>query len=406
MNKPELLSPAGDREKLVMAVEYGADAVYLAGTAFGMRASAGNFSPEELGRAVAFCHSRGVKVHVTCNTMPRNGELPRLPAFLSELDGLGADAVIVADPGVLRLARRYAPRVPIHVSTQANVINYESARAWHDMGAARIVLAREMSLPEIGELRAKTPKGLELEAFVHGSMCVSWSGRCLLSACMTGRDANRGACAQPCRYRYALMEETRPGEYYPVFEDEGGTYVFNSMDLCMIDHVSELAEAGVCSLKIEGRAKSAYYAAVLTQAYRMAVDAAAEGRPLSPVWREEVEKVSHRPYHTGFYFGSGQARQHTADSRYIREWDVAAVVTGCDGDGNAEVSQRNRFQTGDRLELVGPGLEPVSFTAGELRDEDGEAVPAAPHPLMKVRLRLPVPAPEYSVLRRAASGGY
>lgn len=405
MIRPELLAPAGDMEKLVMAVEYGADAVYLAGEAFGMRASAGNFSPEELERAVAYCHGRGVRVHVACNTMPRNGELSGLPEFLEKAERLGADALIAADPGVLRLAREYAPHVPIHVSTQANVINYESARVWYGLGAKRVILAREMSLSEIAELRAKTPPELELEAFVHGSMCVSWSGRCLLSACMTGRDANRGACAQPCRYQYALMEETRPGEYYPVFEDGGGTYIFNSMDLCMIDHVARLAETGVCSLKIEGRGKSAYYAAVVTQAYRMAVDAAAEGRLLSPVWRAELDKVSHRPYHTGFYFG-GEARQHTADSRYIREWDVAAVVTACDGEGNAEVSQRNRFQTGDRLELVGPGVEPVSFEAGELFGEDGERIGAAPHPQMTARLRLPVPAPKYSLLRRPVSGGY
>ena len=257
----ELLAPAGDMERLHMAVAYGADAVYLAGSAFGMRSFAGNFTPEELKAAVALCHGHGVRVHVTCNTMPRNDEAARLPQWLEYLNEVGVDAVILADVGVLSLAKRYAPRVQCHISTQASIVNYQSARAWHELGASRVILARELSLDEIREIRAKAPKELEMEAFAHGAMCVSYSGRCLLSNYMTGRDSNRGACAQPCRYQYALMEEKRPGEYFPVFEENGETYILNSRDMCMIDHVGELMEAGLDSIKLEGRAKSAYYAA-------------------------------------------------------------------------------------------------------------------------------------------------
>ncbi len=287
----ELLAPAGDMERLHMAVAYGADAVYLAGSAFGMRSFAGNFTPEELKAAVALCHGHGVRVHVTCNTMPRNDEAARLPQWLEYLNEVGVDAVILADVGVLSLAKRYAPRVQCHISTQASIVNYQSARAWHDLGASRVILARELSLDEIREIRAKTPPELEMEAFAHGAMCVSYSGRCLLSNYMTGRDSNRGQCAQPCRYQYALMEEKRPGEYFPVFEENGETYILNSRDMCMIDHVGELMDAGLDSLKIEGRAKSAYYAAIVTGAYRHAIDAAAAGLPLDPVWRDEVEHI-------------------------------------------------------------------------------------------------------------------
>ena len=272
---PELLAPAGDMERLHMAVLYGADAVYLAGESFGMRSFAGNFSPEELPRAVRFAHSRGVRVHVTVNTMPRNGEMEGLPAWLELLDAAGVDALIAADLGTFTLAGRYAPRCERHVSTQVSVANYECAAAWYDLGAKRVILARELSLEEIRTIRERTPADLELEAFVHGAMCVSYSGRCLLSNYMTGRDSNRGACAQPCRYQYYLMEEKRPGEFFPVFEDAWGTYIMNSRDMCMIDHIGELMDAGLTSLKIEGRAKSAYYAAIVTGAYRHAIDAAA-----------------------------------------------------------------------------------------------------------------------------------
>lgn len=398
--KIELLAPAGDMERLEMAVAYGADAVYLAGTAFGMRSFAGNFTPEELKRAVDLCHKKGVRVHVTCNTMPRNDEVARLPEWLTYLDQVGVDAVILADVGVMALAGKYAPHVQRHISTQASIVNYETARAWHDLGADRVILARELSLDEIREIRAKTPPELELEAFAHGAMCVSYSGRCLLSNYMTGRDSNRGACAQLCRYQYALMEEKRPGEYFPVYEDEKGTYIMNSRDMCTIDHVAQLMDAGLDSLKLEGRAKSAYYAAIVTGAYRHAIDAALAGQPLDPVWRDEVEHISHRHYSTGFYFG--QPGQFTEDSRYIRDWQIVAKVRSCTPDGRAVLTLNNKFSVGDQLELVGPGLRPCPVTVEALWDEDGERLDQVRKPQMVFQLDLPCQAPPLSLLRRRA----
>ena len=398
----ELLAPAGDMERLRMSLAYGADAVYLAGTDFGMRSFAGNFTPEELKQAVALCHSRGVAVHVTCNTMPRNGEIARLPEWLEYLQEVGVDAAILADVGVLSLLKKHAPKLKAHISTQASVSNYQAAAAWYELGASRVILARELSLDEIREIRAKAPRELEIEAFVHGAMCVSYSGRCLLSNYMTGRDASRGACAQPCRYQYALMEEKRPGEYFPIGEDEGGAYILNSRDMCMIDHIPELIDTGLDSLKIEGRAKSAYYAAVVTGAYRHAIDAALEGRPLDPVWRDEVEKVSHRPYSTGFYFG--EPGQHTSHSRYVRDWQIMAVVTSCTPDGTALCELRNKLSAGDELELAGPGLKPVPVTVEGLTDGDGLPIPEARKPQMPFYLKLPVQAPPLSLLRRKAVG--
>jgi len=399
VKKPELLAPAGDMERLRMAVLYGADAVYLAGTSFGMRSFAGNFPAEELPKAVAFAHSRGVRVHCTVNTMPRNDEVERLPAHLELLDSAGVDALICADLGVFTLAGRYAPHCQRHISTQASVCNYECAWAWYDLGASRVILARELSLEEIRTIRERTPKELELECFVHGAMCVSYSGRCLLSNYMTGRDSSRGACAQPCRYRYALMEEKRPGEYFPVFEDEKGTYIMNSRDMCMIDHLDDLMDAGVASLKIEGRAKSAYYAAIVTGAYRHCLDDAAAGRPLDPVWRDEVEHVSHRHYSTGFFYG--QPGQYYEDSRYIRDWQVAALVTSCDEKGNAVLSLRNKFREGDAAEVVGPDLKPFAITVPEMRDMEGFTLTEPRTPQMGFRMKLPRPVPAYSIVRRA-----
>mgnify|MGYP005761834619 FL=1 len=397
--KPELLAPAGDMERLRMAVLYGADAVYLAGTSFGMRSFAGNFSPEELPKAVAWAHSHGVRVHVTVNTMPRNKEASRLPAYLEQLQEAGVDALIVADLGAFTMAGQYAPRCERHISTQASIANYACAAAWYDLGAKRVILARELSLDEIREIREKVPSELELEAFVHGAMCVSYSGRCLLSNYMTGRDSNRGACAQPCRYQYYLMEEKRPGEYFPVFEDEKGTYIMNSRDMCMIDHVGELMDAGLNSLKIEGRAKSAYYAAIVTGAYRHVIDDVAAGRPVDPVWRDEVEHVSHRHYATGFYFG--QPGQYTDNARYIREWQVVALITECDDSGYATLSLRNKFSTGEPLELVGPDTKPIAFTAPVMEDEAGEPLTEPKNPQMVFRMRLPKPVPPWSILRSA-----
>ena len=393
----ELLSPAGDMERLRMSLAYGADAVYLAGPDFGMRSFAGNFTPEELRQAVELCHSRGVAVHVTCNTMPRNDEAARLPEWLEFLQAAGVDAAILADVGVLSLLKKHAPGVKAHISTQASVSNYQAAAAWYELGASRVILARELSLDEIREIRAKAPPALELEAFVHGAMCVSWSGRCLLSNYMTGRDASRGACAQPCRYQYTLMEEKRPGEYFPVFEENGETFILNSRDMCMIDHIPELIAAGIDSLKIEGRAKSAYYAAMTTAAYRHAVDAAAEGRPLDPAWRAEVDKVSHRHYSTGFWFG--QPGQYTDSARYVRDWQVLAIVTSCDGLGNAVLSLRNKFSAGDEVEAVGPGVPAFSMTAPVMRDEDGFALTEPRHPRMTFHMKLPRAVPPLSIIR-------
>ena len=399
MPKLELLSPAGDFERLKMAVLYGADAVYLAGTDFGMRSFAGNFTPEELPKAVEFAHSHGVKVHVTVNTMPRNNEIVELPAYLERLDDAGVDALIVADMGAFTLAGRYAPHCQRHISTQQSIANYECARAWYDLGAQRVVLARELNLEEIREIRVKTPKELEIETFGHGAMCVSYSGRCLLSNYMTGRDSNRGACAQPCRYQYALMEEKRPGEYFPVFEDEKGTYILNSRDMCMIDHLDDLMDAGVDCIKIEGRAKSAYYAAIVTGAYRHVIDDLTAGRSVDPVWRDEVDKVSHRIYSTGFYYG--YPGQYTENSRYLREWQVAAIVESCDENGLALCSLRNKFSEGTELEVVGPDLRPFPVITGNMTDLENNPLSEPRTPQMQFYLPLPKQVPPYSILRKA-----
>ena len=395
----ELLSPAGDMERLKMSVLYGADSVYLAGTAFGMRSFAGNFSPEELPQAVRFAHDHGVKVHVTVNTMPRNEEIANLPPYLEQLDDAGVDSLIIADLGAFTLAGKYAPHCQRHISTQQSIANYECAQAWFDLGAQRVVLARELHLGEIAEIRRKVSPELEIETFGHGAMCVSYSGRCLLSNYMTGRDSNRGACAQPCRYQYALMEEKRPGEYFPVYEDEKGTYILNSRDMCMIDHLQDLMDAGVDCIKVEGRAKSAYYAAIVTGAYRHCIDDAASGREIDPVWRDEVEHVSHRIYSTGFYYG--EPGQYVENSRYIREWQICAIVESCDEQGLALCSLRNKFHAGDPLEAVGPDLRPFAFTADSMKDLEDLPLEEPRTPQMKFYLQLPKAVPPLSILRRS-----
>ena len=399
MRKLELLSPAGDMERLKMSVLYGADAVYLAGTAFGMRSFAGNFSPEELPLAVRYAHDHGVKCHVTVNTMPRNDEIAQLPAYLEQLDDAGVDALIVADLGAFTLAGKYAPHCQRHISTQQSIANYECAQAWFDLGASRVVLARELGLEEICTIRQKVDPRLEIETFGHGVMCVSYSGRCLLSNYMTGRDSNRGACAQPCRYQYALMEEKRPGEYFPVFEDEKGTYILNSRDMCTIDHLKDLMDAGIDCIKIEGRAKSAYYAAIVTGAYRHCIDDIAAGRPIDPVWRDEVEHVSHRIYSTGFYYG--YPGQYTENSRYIRQWQIVARVDSCDGNGVALCSLNNKFCQGAELEVVGPDLRPFSITAQGMTDLEGNPLEEPRTPQMQFYIPLPKPVPPLSMIRRA-----
>ncbi len=395
--KIELLAPAGDFERLEMALHYGADAVYLAGTQFGMRASAGNFTFPELSKATKLAHANGTAVHMTCNTLPREDELTQLPEFLEQAQDAGVDAFIIADLGVMAAAKKYAPKVSRHVSTQLGVINSATANVLFDMGADRVVLARETPMEDIRKIRANTPKELEIEAFVHGAMCVSFSGRCLLSNYLTGRDANRGACAQPCRWKYHLVEEKRPGEYFEISEDKG-TYIMNSRDMCMIEHIPELIDAGVTSFKIEGRMKSAYYAAAVTNAYRHAIDYALKGEALPKAWIDELNKVSHRPYCTGFYYGD--PGQHFAEASYFSDAYVCAVVEDCADDGFAELTQRNRFCVGDMVELLTNEGEPISFAVTELWDENGEAITATPHAMMKFKMRLPVNCSALSILRR------
>ena len=399
MKKLELLSPAGDMERLKMSVLYGADAVYLAGTSFGMRSFAGNFTPEELPVAVKFAHDHGVKVHVTVNTMPRNEEIAVLPPYLEQLQEANVDALIVADLGAFTLAGKYAPKCERHISTQQSIANYECAQSWFDLGAQRVVLARELNLEEIRTIRQKTDPQLQIETFGHGAMCVSYSGRCLLSNYMTGRDSNRGACAQPCRYQYALMEEKRPGEYFPVYEDEKGTYIMNSRDMCTIDHLQELMDAGIDCIKIEGRAKSAYYAAIVTGAYRHVLEEIYAGRDIDPVWRNVVDPVSHRIYSTGFYFG--QPGQYTEHSRYIRDWQIVAKVDACDENGIAICSLNNKFRVGDELEIVGPDLRPFSITAQQVTDMDGTPLDEPRTPQMQFKMQLPKVVPAHSMIRRS-----
>ena len=394
----ELLSPAGDYERLVMAVQYGADAVYLAGREFGMRAAAANFDNDTLIRGVEYAHRAGVRVYVTCNTLPREDELQRLPEYLAFLQSAGVDALIIADLGVLSLAKKYAPHVKKHVSTQLGVVNSATANFLYDQGADTVVLARELSLDEIRQIRVNTPKDLRLEAFVHGAMCVSFSGRCLLSNYLADRDANRGQCAQPCRWKYHLVEETRPGEYFEISEDKG-TYILNSNDMRMIEHLPELIDAGITSFKIEGRMKSAYYTAIITNAYRHAIDAALLGEPLDPVWIAETEKVSHRNYSTGFFYG--YPGQHYGSSSYSQTADIVAVVESCDEEGNALLTQRNRFFAGDILELMNPDTVPVSFRASHLTDEDGQEIPDTHRAMMPFRMKLPMPVPPFTIIRKS-----
>lgn len=381
MKRVELLSPAGDMERLELAVKFGADAVYVGGTQFGMRSNPSNFDPAQLQAACKLVHAAGKKLYLTCNTLPRSYELDALPDFLRSARAAGVDAFIIADMGVLAIAKQAAPEVEVHISTQAGIVNYAAANAFYQMGAKRIVTARELSLDEIKMIRDHTPPELEIEAFVHGAMCMSFSGRCILSDYMVGRDANRGDCAQPCRWKYHLMEETRPGQYFPINQEENGTYIFNSKDLCMIEHIPELVAAGVDSFKIEGRAKSAYYTAVVTHAYRQALDAYfAHPSPdfRVPDWvLAEMEKMSHRVYTTGFNFGPLQNGQELNTGGYVRTWDVCALYR--DQQGNRLiVDQRNRFFEGDTLEVLEPGQKPYTLTVRDLvREADGTRTEAA-----------------------------
>lgn len=406
MHNIELLAPAGDLQKLKMAIIYGADAVYLAGQKFGLRAAAKNFSLENMIEGLKFAHEKGRKVYVTLNIIPHNEDLEGLPDYIKELDSIGVDAVIVSDPGVLSIVKENAPDLEVHLSTQANTTNYASANFWHKLGVKRIIVARELSLVEIKEIMDKKPEDLDIEAFVHGAMCISYSGRCLLSNYMTNRDANRGECAQSCRWKYHLVEEQRPGEYYPVYEDDKGTFIFNSKDLCMIEHLPKVIEAGISSLKIEGRMKSPYYVATVIRSYRMAIDKYLEdpeGYEYDPKWLDEIKKASHRDFTTGFYFEkpSGNEQLYTSSS-YIRNYDFVGMVLDYDAESQiATVEQRNRMFVGDKVEVFGPNKEYFELTIEEMWNSKGEVTDVAPHAQEKIKIRMKQPVEKWDMLRKA-----
>lgn len=403
MKKPELLAPAGNMEKLKMALLYGADAVYLGGKAFGLRAFGGNFTNEELQEAVDFAHKLGKKIYVTVNIFPHNSDIAKLPAYLTFLNEIKVDAILVADLGVFTLAKEYAPDVELHISTQANNTNWAAVNAWGELGASRVVLAREMSLEEIKEIREKC--SVELEMFVHGAMCISYSGRCLMSNYLTGRDANRGSCAQPCRWNYALVEEKRPGQYFPVLEDERGTYIFNSKDMCLLPYLPDVIASGVDSLKIEGRMKSVHYAASVVKAYREAIDsyfASPEQFEIKKEWVEELDKVSHRAYTTGFYYGRPTEKdQIYGTSSYTQTSDFVGLVLDYDEKtGFATVEQRNNMKVGQEIEIFQPHLAGYRQILQEMYNDEGEAIQVAPHPQQIVKIRMDKPVESYGILRR------
>lgn len=406
MKKPEILSPAGDMDCLASALNFGADAVFLAGKMFGMRSASKNFDFEQLKSACKLAHSLNKKIYLTCNILPRNKEIELLPEFLSNAQSAGVDAFIIADLGVMELAKKYAPDVALHISTQAGVTNYASALALYNLGASRVVLAREIPLDEIAQMRAKLPLDLEIECFVHGAMCVSFSGRCLISSYLTGRDANHGDCAQPCRWKYHLVEEKREGQFFPVEQSSDGTYLYNSRDMCMIEHIPELVKAGISSFKIEGRAKSAYYTAVTTNAYRHALDDYFNNMSDDyslPSWiREELEKISHREYSTGFYFNT-EPGQVTDNGGYIRHYDAVAVCEREIDSENAIISQRNKFLVGDTLDILPPSGVPFETKCISLETEDGIPVDSAPHPMQILKIKSDRKIPLGSVVRKRRS---
>lgn len=412
MNQIELLAPAGDEECLRSALDYGCDAVYLAGKSFGMRAGAKNFDMDGLDRAVRLAHERGVKVHLTCNTIPLNSEIEQFPKYIAAAQECGVDAAIACDLGVISMIKQYAPKMELHISTQTGVVNYQTAIELYKMGAKRVVLAREVGLEDIREIRRRIPADMEIETFVHGAMCVSFSGRCLISEYLTGRGANRGECAQPCRWSYYLMEEKRPNQFFKVFEDERGSYILNSRDMCMIDHLDDLIDAGVTSFKIEGRAKSAYYVALTVNAYRAALDSCLKGEK-PPKWvLDEVNKISHRPYSTGFFYGkpndgSGtqdpnivtNGGQYFADSGYMRDYDFVGVVDYCE-DGVMHLTQRNYFTLSDELELLPPHAEPIIFKPESMFGADGTQIDIARRATEKLSIPTAIVVPPHTILRK------
>ncbi len=411
-HKTELLAPAGDEECLISALDYGCDAVYLAGKSYGMRAGAKNFDFESMERAVKLAHSRGVKVHLTCNTIPLNSEIDEFPKYIAQAQECGVDAAIACDLGVISMIKENAPKLELHISTQTGVVNYRTAVELYKMGAKRVVLAREVGLKDICEIRRRIPEDMEIETFVHGAMCVSFSGRCLISEYLTGRGANRGECAQPCRWGYYLMEEKRPNQFYKVFEDERGSYILNARDMCMIEHLDDLMEAGVTSFKIEGRAKSAYYVAMTVNAYRAAIDSFKRGEKPAQWVLDEVNKISHRPYSTGFFYGkptdgSGtqdpsavtNGGQFFADSGYRRDSDFVGVVDECSG-GIMHLTQRNYFTLEDELELVPPHQQPIPFVPSEMISSDGENITIARRATEKLTIPTDITVPPHTILRK------
>lgn len=394
MRIPELLAPAGSLEKLKTAIDYGADAVYLGGNKLNLRAFADNFTNEQIKEGVEYAHKRGKKVYMTLNVIPHNGDLYGLEDYLKEIYSLEVDAIIVADPGIIATAREVVPELEIHLSTQANNTNWRSAKFWYDQGVKRIVLARELTMKEIKDVREKIPEDCEIEAFIHGSMCMSYSGRCVMSNYMTGRDSNRGACAQPCRYKYYLVEEKRPGEYFPIIEDDKGSYIMNSKDLCMIEHIPELMESGIYSFKIEGRMKSSYYVAAIVKSYRQAIDAYLEnpeGYELKQSWVDNLLKVSHRSYHTGFYFNEPNKQVYDTSS-YVRDYDIVGVVKEYDEVNKiATIEQRNRVFEGDKVEVLGPVGENYEIVLSDMHDGKGEKIEVAPRAQMIFSIKVDAP---------------
>ena len=406
MKKPELLIPASSLEVLKTAVMFGADAVYIGGDAFGLRAKAKNFSPEEMKEGIEFAHAHGVKVHVTVNILAHNYDLDGVDKYLHELKEIGPDALIIADPGIFMKARKICPEIDIHVSTQANNTNYETYNFWHDLGAKRVVAARELSLREIKEITEKIPEDLEMECFIHGAMCISYSGRCLLSNYFTGRDANKGACTHPCRWKYAVVEEKRPGEYLPVYENERGTYIFNSKDLCMIEHIPELVDARVDSCKIEGRMKTALYVATVARTYRKAIDDYFESeekyRANMPWYLDQISRCTYRQFTTGFYFGKPSDEAQIYDSNtYVNEYIYLGIVNDVNDKGLAHIEQRNKFSVGDEIEIMKPDGTDVKATVKAMYTEDGESVDSCPHPQQIIDLELSEIPSKYDILRIA-----
>ncbi|MBW4828845.1 MAG: U32 family peptidase [Clostridiaceae bacterium] len=406
MNKPELLAPAGDLEKLKMAIIYGADAVYIGGEEFGLRKASKNFTLEDIEKGIKFAHDRDRKVYVTLNIIPHNEDLVGLDEYVLKLEKIGVDGVIVADPGVFSVIRRVAPNIHIHLSTQASATNYETIKFWYDLGIRRVVVARELSLDEIKEIKESLPEDLEIEAFVHGAMCISYSGRCLLSNYMVGRDANRGECAHPCRWKYSLIEEKRPGEYFPIYENEKGTFIFNSKDLCMIENIPELIEAGICSFKIEGRVKSQYYVATVIRSYRKAIDEyfrLKEDYVYKEEWLEEIKKASYRDFTTGFYFKKPTGEDQVyGSSSYIREYDFVGLVLDYDEKTEiATIEQRNRMFVGDEIEVFGPNKEFFVQKIEDMWNENGEEIDVAPHPQQIIKMKMKKPVENWDIIRKA-----